>query len=48
MGLADRHKPLPGDVFNIDWDGRYDVIMLPNKNKQCLENVRRGNAHALT
>jgi 2-polyprenyl-3-methyl-5-hydroxy-6-metoxy-1,4-benzoquinol methylase len=30
MGLTDRHKTLPGDVFNIDWDGQYDVIMLPN------------------
>lgn len=30
MGLAGRHKTLPGDVFEIDWDGRYDVIFLAN------------------
>lgn len=52
MGLADRHKTLPGDVFNIDWDGRYDVIMLPNflhhfDEQTCVAILKKARA-ALT
>jgi 2-polyprenyl-3-methyl-5-hydroxy-6-metoxy-1,4-benzoquinol methylase len=30
MGVADRHHLLPGDAFEVDFGGGYDLVMVPN------------------
>ena len=29
-GVGDRYHPLPGDIFEVDLDGEYDVILVAN------------------
>jgi 2-polyprenyl-3-methyl-5-hydroxy-6-metoxy-1,4-benzoquinol methylase len=30
MGVAARHKGLPGDAFTVDWGGGYDIALMTN------------------
>ena len=49
-GVADRHSGIAGSAFDVDFDGQYDIILLPNflhhfNEETCTDFYRRLKAH---